>query len=636
MTKRNPKLTKAKLSAIRRAAGRKGNEARRLSAEQMRARGSTRAKARALEEHNLQGVPCKQPKDEKVTGKMEAIAFDEARKAYLCAVIREIPGFDPYRGAEVGGFIFREELAHAALEFFRLRIRHVKGSMARKPFELRSWQEAIIANLFGWLRADGSRRFREAFVYVPKKNGKTALVGGIIVYVLAEDAEDGQENYSAAASRDQAALVFQYAAGMIRQDPELSSRLRVFGNSGGSQLKSIVYDKSGIISFYKALAADANHADGVNVHLGIIDELHRHPNGELADVISKSTAARTNPLVVTTTTADYDRPESPCNRKLAYARQVLANPEMDMSFLPVIFEAGKDDDWTAEATWAKANPNYNVTVFKDFFEREVKKALEDPSSQNDFKRLHLNIVTEQAVVWLPMDKWAACSGAGAEDPVAWRAARLAEMAGKPCLSGLDLGSTSDLTAFVLRFALADGGALFLPWFWMPTDGIRTKAPDFARLYEAWIAAGFIRGTPGNVADYDTIRADIKALKGMFDIREVACDPWNGMQLMTQLQGDGLAVIQFRQGFASLAGPSKAFGERVLGGRMVHGANPVLRWMASNAQVLKDVAGNIKPVKGKDTQRKIDGIVAAIMAEGLAMVAPVQQGSVYDTRGIESL
>ena len=209
------------------------------------------------------------------------------------------------------------------------------------------------------------------------------------------------------------------------------------------------------------------------------------------------------------------------------------------------------------------------------------------------------------------------------------------MPASPALSGLDLGSTSDLTAFCLRFATPDA-VILLPWFWMPRDGIRKKAPEFANLYETWIEQGFVRGTSGNVCDYDLVRADIKAIKAKFDIREIACDPWNGMQLMTQLMGDGFAVVQFRQGFASLAGPTKMFGERVLSRRLTHGANPVLRWMASNTQVERDAAGNVKPTKGRDSQRKIDGIVAAIMAEGRSMVATDTRSVYSGGAGLKSL
>ena len=250
--------------------------------------------------------------------------------------------------------------------------------------------------------------------------------------MLSEDPEEGQENYSAAASRDQASLVFHYAAGMVRQSKYLTAKIRVFGDSGGSNLKSLLADRDGIRSVYKALAAGANRADGANVHCAIIDELHRHPDGELADILQKSTAARRNPLVVSTTTADFDRPESPCNRKLAYARQVLDGSVRDAAFLPVVYAADLKDDWTKREIWQKANPNFGITVPEDFFVREVEKAKNDPTTRNDFLRLHLNIVTEQSVIWLPVEAWDACSGLGAETALEWRSRQEKELAGKPC------------------------------------------------------------------------------------------------------------------------------------------------------------------------------------------------------------
>ena len=542
-----------------------------------------------------------------------------------------VAGYDPRKSA--GDCVFDVEAAHKALEFFRCRLRHVKGERARQPFELRPWQAAVVACVFGWKRPDGTRRFREVFVYVPKKNGKTTLAAGLVVYLLAEDHEPGAEIYSAACSRDQAGQVFAHAAGMVRQNAELSSRLQVFGLRGGSQLKSIVNEEE--MSSYKALAADASTADGANVHAAVIDELHRHPTPDLADILQKSTAARRQPLVVYLTTADYDRPDSICNRKWAYASQVRDGVVNDPSFFPVIFEAKKTDDWTDPAVWEKANPNFGVTVPADFYVREVAKAKEDISTQNDFKRLHLNIITEQATAAIEIGKWDACAGlAEGETALTWRSRLLDELAGRECLGGLDLGSTSDLTALCLLFDVPDKGYLLLPWFWMPREGLRKKDPAHARLYESWIAEGWITPTAGNVADYDQIRADIGGIAGKFGVKELAVDRlFQGAQLCSQLMADGMNLVAFGQGFMSMAAPTKLFLEDVLSARVTHGANPVLRWMASNLMVLRDAAGNVKPAKNaKDNQRKIDGIVAAIMALGRRMVAE-PPGSVYDKQGV---
>ena len=551
-------------------------------------------------------------------------------------VIRTLPGYDPYAQAE--GYVFVPRRARFALEFFTEVIRYPKGRGAGEPFVLAPWQMAMIGNLWGWVDSKGRRRYRESFVYVAKKNGKTALAAGIVLLVLGTDGEIGAECYSAAASRDQAALVFGYAANMVRLEPELKRRLRVYGDRGGSQTRSIVYAEQ--MSFYRALAADAHTADGVNPHLVIVDEMHRHKTPELAEILQKSAVAREQPLVITLTTADYDRP-SRCNDLLRYSHSVCANqgdrsaPGYDPAFLPVVFEADKDDDWTQPETWHKANPSLGYTLTEEALAREAKKAAESPAELTNFLRLHLNIVTQSAIAYFDMRRWDACRG-----PVTIeQAGGLAEwveamgLKGRRCYGALDLAATTDQTACVLVFPPEDEGDpwVVLPFFWIPAARAH-KAEERDKVpYMAWHRMGLLEFTEGDTTDYDHIEERILQLGEMFEILELAYDPWNATQIAEHLQGAGVTVIKFRQGFISMSEPTKELDRKVRRGEIAHGGHPLLRWCAENTMVRVDPAENVKPDKAKSTGR-IDGIVATVMALGRATLGPVDLGSVYDERG----
>ena len=539
-----------------------------------------------------------------------------------------IPNYDPIIFAKDTD-AWDEQAADRAISFFPKCLKHVKGTKAGEPFILEDWEKAIIGCLFGWKRADNLRRYRECLIYVAKKNGKSALVAGVILYMLVCDDEQGAEIYSAAASKEQAALIFSHAAGMVRQEKLLKERLTVYGERGGGVNRSIVYDD--VMSFYRCLAADANTADGANVHMAAIDELHRHRSPELADILQKSTAARKQPLVIYTTTADYNR-ESLCNTKHKYARQVCENggdpskPGYDPEFLPVIFEATKDDEFTSEDVWAKANPNLGVTIPVDFLRRECHKAQESPSELNNFLRLHLNIVTDSDVAWLDIDEWDAC---GSEfDPHS--------LEGRECYAGLDLSTTIDITALVLIYPEFTNDNMtenyeVLSYFWVPADNARGRQQKDRVPYETWIRAGYIDATPGNVVDYEAVRQKLLSLRDIYNIREIAIDRWNSTQLQTQLTGDDFNVVQFGQGYASMSAPTKELEKLIVSRRINHGNNPVLRWMAGNTMIEQDAAGNIKPSKKKSTE-KIDGIVALAMALGRALVSENAE-SVYENRGI---
>ena len=529
------------------------------------------------------------------------------RQSVLADTLRLIPGYDPF--ATAGDCWMDEEAAQKAIDFFPECLCHVKGELAGKPFRLEPWQQAVVGNVFGWKRPDGTRRYREAFVFVPRKNGKTAMAAGIVLFVLFCDGEPGAELYSAAADREQASLVFDQAKGMVLHEPELEGRAKVY-------TKAIVYESQG--SAYKAISADAATKHGYNTHLAIVDELHAQPNRDLVDVLMTSTGARRQPLVMHITTSDFER-ESICNEKHEYACKVRDGIIDDPSFLPVIYEAQRDDDWTDPGVWAMANPNLGVSVSREYLERECKRAKETPTFLNTFKRLHLNIRTESDVAWLPIDAWDRCK------------AEALELGGRKCWGGLDLSSNRDLTAFALAFPLDDGKWALKTWFWIPKDNARKRERDDRVPYITWSRQGHIKLTEGNVVDYDVVKADIAALHKRFNICQIGVDRWQATHITTQLQGDGFDMVPFGQGFASMSAPSKEFEKLVMGGQMVQDVNPVMRWCISNTMVETDAAGNIKPSKKKSTER-IDGTVAGIMAVGCG-VANKGGPSVYNSRGL---
>jgi phage terminase large subunit-like protein len=523
----------------------------------------------------------------------------------------EIPGYDPVATAPEG-YYFDEEAGLRAVQFFPMFCTHVKGELAGQPFDLDPWQACATWNAFGWKKPDGTRRYRTIWVYVPRKNGKSTWCAGLALEGLTED-EPGAEVYSLGADRDQAKLVFDQAKIMALKDDTLSEMLKVYQYS-------IAY--LGNNSSYRPLSADANTKHGFNTHFAVVDEVHAQPNRELIDVIDTSTGSRRQPMIWYITTADFTR-QSICNEMHEYARKVRDGIIDDPTFLPVIFEADLKDDWTDPEVWEKANPNLGVSVKRDYIEKQCKKAQNNPSFENTFKRLHLNIQTEQDKRWLQMHQWKKCEGFPKDD----------DLLKSPCWGGLDLSSTTDLSAFALYWPEFSACRT---WFWLPEDQLATKKGQLS--YQNWVNSGHICLTPGNVIDYEYIRNEINTQFDFYNLQDIGADPWNATHLLTLLsEQDGRPMVAFRQGWASMNEPSKELEKLLIQGSLRHGGNPVLTWMASNVAVKEDPAGNIKPVKpSKDSTLKVDGIVALIMAIGRAHVSFEDGGSVYEDRGLFEL
>lgn len=510
-------------------------------------------------------------------------------------------------------FWFDKKAADAAVAFFEKLLVHSKGEWAGQPFVLQPWQrEDIIRPLFGWKRPDGTRRYRRAYIEIPRKNGKSTLAAGLALYMLFADNEPGAEVYSAAADTDQARIVFDEARRMVESSPALSKYGTVYR-------KSIIVPMAG--STYRVISADAHTKHGFNASGVIFDELHAQPDRNLYDVLNTSTGARRQPMMVMITTAGYDR-ESICYEQHEYARQVLSGVVDDPSFFAFIAGAEEGDDWTSPITWAKANPGLGVTIKLDYLQTECRRAMASPAYQNTFRRLHLNQWTNQDERWLDMHAWNVCDG------------ELPDLTGRECYAGLDLASTTDIAALSLIFPPEDDDEPYwvMPFFWVPEEALIERARRDRAPYDAWVRDGFMAATPGNVIDYAFIEQAMMRLGQQYVVREVAFDRWGATLLTQRLTDLGFEMVQFGQGFASMSAPMKEFHKLILERKLGHGGQPVLRWMADNVVAKQDPAGNIKPDKGR-SRAKIDGIVATIMGLDRALRhAP----SVYEERGVLTL
>lgn len=492
------------------------------------------------------------------------------------------------------------EQARRALRFFEQCLTHSKGEFAGKHFQLLDWQRAFIGRLFGTVRKDGLRQYRTAYVEIPRKNGKSELAAGIALKLLCADDEPGAEVYSAAGDKEQAALVFNAAKSMVEQNEALRRRLTIYRNA-------IVFPEKG--STYKAISAEAYTKHGLNASGIIFDEVHAQPSRELWDVLNTSTGARRQPLTVAITTAGWDR-NSLCWQLHEHARRVLAGDVKDHSFLPLLYCADPEDDWSDPRVWAKANPSLGTTLKVEYMEAECERAKMMPSYENTFRRLHLNQWTENETRWLKLDDWNACNG----KPVDLEALR-----GATCYAGLDLSSKIDLTALVLYFPESKA---VLPFFWMPRDTLRKRMEQDRVPFDVWAREGHIELTDGNVVDQQVIRRRIGDLASRFQIAGIAFDPWNATQMSQWLQEDGATVWEMRQGFRTLSEPTKELERLVIAHDLAHGGNPVLRWMIGNVIVRQDENGNYRPDKAKSRGR-IDGVVALIMALSRALVEEKQ-------------
>lgn len=510
--------------------------------------------------------------------------------------------------------MFSQERADKALQFITTYLRHTKGRWDSVPFELLPWQRELIEKLFGTVAEDGRRQYRTAYVEIPKKNGKTELGAAIALYLLFADGEPQAEVYSAAADRDQASIVYHAAKRMVELSPALAKRCKVIDST-----KRIVHNNG---SHYRVLSAEAYTKHGYSPHGVIFDELHAQPNRELVDTLTLgSGAARSQPLFFLITTAGNDR-HSVCYEYHEYARQVRDGIIDDPTFLPVLYGIDEEADWTDPVVWRAANPSMGQTILEADMAAECRRAEQTPALENKFRQLRLNQWVKQESRFIPMHAWDGCD----ERP------ELSAYRGADFYGGLDLATTTDVAAFVAVHRDDEGNFNVFSHFWIPEENIDERVRRDKVPYDQWVREGYIEATPGNVVDYRTIRERIIEFGTEQELRELAYDRWGATQLSQDLDEEGLTVIPFGQGYSSMAGPTKELLRIILEGKLRHGGNPVLRWMADNMVVRSDPAGNLKPDKERSTE-KIDGIVALVMALDRAIRHADASDTVYSERGI---
>ena len=495
---------------------------------------------------------------------------------------------------------------------------HTKGTWAGKPFELIDWQERIIRDLFGILKPNGYRQFNTAYVELPKKQGKSELAAAVALLLCCGDGEERAEVYGCAADRQQASIVFEVAADMVRMCPALGKRVKILASQ-----KRMVYLPTN--SFYQVLSAEAYSKHGFNIHGVVFDELHTQPNRKLFDVMTKGSGdARMQPLYFLITTAGTDT-QSICYETHQKAKDILEGRKIDPTFYPVIYGAKEDEDWTDPEVWKRSNPSLGITVGIDKVQAACDSARQNPAEENSFRQLRLNQWVKQSVRWMPMDKWDACAA-----PVNAEALKR-----RVCYGGLDLSSTTDVTAFVLVFPPMDEDEPFavLPYFWIPEENLELRVRRDHVPYDVWQKQGFLMTTEGNVVHYGFIEKFIEELGEKYNIREIAFDRWGAVQMVQNLEGMGFTVVPFGQGFKDMSPPTKELMKLTLEKKIAHDGHPVLRWMADNIFIRTDPAGNIKADKEKSTER-IDGVIALIMALDRAIrCGNDASASVYDERGI---
>jgi len=563
--------------------------------------------------------------ENRAVGPLEGAAYRRSQLLCQTAYPAGLPtGDDPAAwqraSAHPAGYWYDPAAAARPGEFIEGYCRHHKGEWSGQLLRLEPWELFPARQVFGWKRADGSRLYRVAYIEVARKNGKTEVAGAVGLYLTVGDGEPGAEVYSAATKRDQAKIAHDVARAMVSQDAALRRYVKLYRNN-------LSCDR--LHSKFEPLSADSQTLDGLNPHGAIIDELHAHKNRGVYDVLDTAMGSRRQPLIWIITTAGVYEPESIGWELHAHGRAVLEGSLDDDEFFAFICAATAEDDWTDPRTWEKANPNLGVSVKRDYLEKQCRAAQQRPGFLNTFLRLHLNIWTEQVERWIPVEKWNECDPgyrAGvATDREAYRAWRRG-FAGRPCFGALDLSTKIDVTALSLVFPPweEDEHWTVLPWFWVPKERLLQRARRDRVPYDLWARAGWLTATRGETIDYGAIRRHLTRLREIYDIQELAYDPWNATQFAGELEDDGFTMVEMRQGFATLNEPSKEFERLVYDHSWRHGGHPVLRWMVGNAAKREDPAGNIKPDK-KASGDRIDGVITTIMATGRAAVVGVSTG-----------
>lgn len=515
------------------------------------------------------------------------------------------------------GLYFDVNEAQDVIDFFGF-LHHSKGRWAGTVITLEPWQQALLWVLFGWIRADGTRRFRTSYWELARKNGKSTLAAGIGLYLMIGDGEPGAEVYSAATKRDQARITHAEAQRMVKKSPPLRKRIK--------SVRDNLHIPETATKF-EPLGRDADSMDGLNVHGAIVDELHAHKDDSVWGVLETATGSREQPLLFGITTAGFNQ-DGFCFQLRDYAIKVLEGIVEDDSFFGVIYTLDDGDDWREEKNWVKANPNLGISVNFDDLRSKARKAREIGSALTHFLTKHLSIWTRAAEIWLAPDQWKACGGEIDIDA----------LKGRECYGALDLSNTLDVTAWALVFPpnVDDPRYIALLRFWVPEETVKRRSRDQRVPYDVWVRDGWIEAIPGEVIDYEYIYAQVDRDAQQFEITEIGYDRWGAAEVYLRMEKAGKTMVQIGQGFASMSPSMRELEKLIVSKKLSHGDNPVLTWMAHNLVAEKDAAGNMKPSKRR-SREKIDGMVALIMGlDRATRHEGSKRESVYAKRGLRVL
>lgn len=562
-----------------------------------------------------------------------------------------IPGYDCWNYTDPTIF-FDTESANAALLFIRTHCTHVEGILKGKPFIPEPWQEAIIGCIFGFFktRSDDNRiirRYKEVFIYVPRKNGKTPLVCAMVLYEFFCSAEQSQQGFVGAGNKEQANIFSRTLTGMIDNNPVLSSMVQIFGGDKSAtplSARSVTVKRLDDGSFIKTISSVGDTKHGFNVNLVVVEEVHTHKFRDLYDALQTAMVScnRISPLLIGISTADSDRP-SICNEKLDTAYEVMKNPSGFDTFLPVIYETKKHEDWKDEKVWKKCNPNLGISVSLDTLRDECKKAIINPAYAVKFKRLHLNMkVLEFTKAFDGINTKTDLEGL---TPMEWRKEFLKQCKGIHCIAGFDLSSTNDICAYVQLFRDIPGFKRYvaIPYFWVSQTALQEPKIHSRRRnlgnFMGWIDIGWIQLINKPTIHYPTVLEDIETISQLNQPEYIIADVlFQGLQACQELQDKGYDVETFKNNFAQHTLPTKHLLELMANGEIEYGNNPVLTWMLGNAVTETNSAGYIRFNKEKSPD-KIDGVIGLIMALNKYMfldLKGIKRKTVYSKRGIKAL
>lgn len=543
---------------------------------------------------------------EETAGKLER----QACARFLSDLARENSDGFPYvfdagRGARACRFL--ELLPHIKGEWAQPS--YADGKVSWTKLRLEDWQVFIVMNLFGWLKAGTAlRRFTRAYLDVARKNAKSTLAAGLLLFMTTADAEPGAHTYSAATTGEQAREVFDVARNMALREPEF---LRRFGVTVGKHDITIPESASSA----RPLNAEGSTLDGLNVHFAVIDELHAHKTRAVYDVIDTATGARAQPLLLMITTAGFDT-AGVCYEQRTYTCKVLEGSHVDDSWFGVIYTLDEGDLWHDPAVWRKANPNLGVSVKVDDLQAAVRKAQATPSALNNVLTKRMNLWVGAAQAWIPGDEWQAC---------AKRGLRIDDYAGERCWIGLDLAEKRDFAAKARVFERDGDFALFMRLY---LNAAAIAESGNSQL-EGWVRTGDVVDNPGNVTDFDIIAAELRADCQKFDVQEIAFDPALSRYFATKLVEEGLPMVEIRQAPMFYTQPIIQMENLVLERRLQHDGNAAMAWMVGNVVIIESRITGLKHPSKEGDDKKIDGPIAALMALGRAMLRDASTLSVYE-------